>query len=127
MAEVESPSLQYSASTPPVTGQAERLGHAAKERVSAEVNARKGSLATQLGSVASAIEETARTLEGRIPGAERFAQAAVRSIRGISDSLENKSTEELVAQAKSQLRERPVPILLGCLAVGFFGARMLRR
>jgi len=139
MAEVKTPSLQYSglgdsssmgfdeSTTGQSKSQASRLGSAAKERVTREVDSRKGMVATQLNDIASALEEAANQLEQRgIKGAHRIAGMATQNVRKISEAIEGRSVDELVGMAKQQFRTSPVPVLLGAVALGFFGSRLLR-
>ena len=139
MAEVKTPSLQYSgmgdssslnfdeSTSGNSRSQAGRLGSAAKERVTREVDSRKGMIATQLNDIATALEETASQLEERgVKGAQRIAGMASENVRKVSQAIEGRSVDELVGMAKQQFRSSPVPVLLGCVALGFFGARLLR-
>jgi hypothetical protein len=107
--------------------QASRISEAAKERVTREVDSRKGMIASQLNDIASALEETARTLESNgIKGVHKIATMASERVRSFSQSIEGRSVDELVGMAKQQFRASPLPIIAACAAVGFFGARLLR-
>lgn len=106
---------------------ARHFGELARERLMKTANQRKGHLAAELESFAGTLDEMARTLEDR--GNEpqhKIAQGASQWVRRASKTLRENSAEELVDQAEDQLRARPALAVVGGLALGFLGVRMLR-
>jgi hypothetical protein len=83
---------------------------------------------SQIDSIADAFDEVARTLteKGGIPGADRILTQCASYVRGFGHDIQNRSSEQLLSDFRRQVQSRPLPILLGCLALGFLGARMLR-
>lgn len=141
MAEVKIPSLQQpvgsqsavlsgdgrSGTAGAISSQASQIGDAAKQKLTEQADARKSMVTSQLSEVASALEETAKSLEEKgVTGAHQVASVAAQSLRQFSDSIEGKSVDELLRDAGTKFRQSPGPMLLGCLALGFIGARLVR-
>lgn len=106
---------------------ARHLGGMARERAMKVANQRKGHLAAELESFAGTLDEMVRTLEDRGNEPQRkIAEGASRWVRKTSRTLRENSAEQLVEQAEDQLRARPALAVIGGLALGFLGVRMLR-
>jgi hypothetical protein len=52
--------------------------------------------------------------------------SAVGVLRKTSDRLENGTTEELIADAQAQVRQRPGLFIAGCAVVGFALGRFIK-
>jgi len=146
MGEVKTPSLQYGSigqmsgefgssgsafetqgtQSTPSSGTASRIGEAAKQRLSQEADARKSLVTSQLGEIAGVLDELASSLGNKGVGGSQFASMAASRVRQFSDSIEGRSADELLQTATTRFKESPVPILLGFIALGFVGARLVR-
>lgn len=106
---------------------ARHLGGLARDRVMHTANQRKGHLAAELESFAGTLEDLSRTLEDRgNEPQQKMAEGASRWVRKASKTLRERSAEQLVETAEDQLRARPALAIVGGLALGFLGVRMLR-
>jgi hypothetical protein len=54
------------------------------------------------------------------------ARAASGFVRKTGDLVDRRSADELLQRARDTVRERPGVALLGMIAVGFLGARLLK-
>jgi hypothetical protein len=112
-----------------VKDQAFRLGDAVRQRAIATSDAKKSVFADQVGGLVGKLEGIAQPSEG---GSENELQQQVMR-RGVAllhrlqDTLSQNSTEELIEKAEQQMKQRPGLVVAGCLALGFFGARLLRK
>ncbi len=107
---------------------AQRLGTAARERLLRTADEKKDSLARGLESLAGNIDELGNRVGGGAEDLQRRAvDGAAGAVRGLSRALDGRSTEELIDEAGRQIRQRPGLFLAGCVALGFLGARLLRR
>ncbi len=108
--------------------QAQRLGATARERLYRGADERKQTLVRGLDQLAHNIDELGVKSEeeaGDLP--VRIAGSAADALRRVSRSLSSQSTEELIDAAGRKIRERPGMFLVGCVALGYLGARLLRR
>lgn len=103
--------------------QMKRVTGATRERVYHQVDSKKGDLIEGLHGLVSTLENASRDSEGL---SQQVIQHAVGYVRRFSDRIENGSTEELVADARQFIRQRPGAFFAGCLAVGFLAARLLK-
>lgn len=99
---------------------ADRAAGVAKEKV----DANKDAVADKLDDLSSRLHEQ---LSGK---AEEYVQvvtsAADKYVSRASQLLRDKNSDELIALARDQVRERPLIAAAGFFALGFFGARLLR-
>lgn len=136
-------------STPPVTGeadmtpneltaragdlaqqgmeQARRLTSTTRDRVFRAADEKKGLLTGKLDELARNVDELGQKAgdEGELP--RTLVDGASRALRNVQHALDTRSTQELIDEAGRQIRQRPGLFLASCLAVGFIGARLLRR
>jgi hypothetical protein len=107
--------------------QAKRLSSATRERVFRTADERKGQLSDKLDELARNIDELGEKAgaQGELP--RKLVGGASRALRSVQHTLDNRSTEELIDEVGRQIRRRPGMFLASCLAVGFIGARLLRK
>lgn len=106
---------------------AKHLGTAAANRLHGEVDARKGTAATQAKSVSSAIERAAGELDDGSPEwlKSMFRQGA-QQVQRFADALDQKDSRQLMSEVTGFAREHPGTFLAGCAAAGFAAARVLK-
>jgi hypothetical protein len=108
--------------------EAKRLTSATKERVLRQADEKKGMIADKLEELARNIDEVGAKGGGDEEDlSRRLAESAARTVRSVERTLNERSTEELLAAAGRELRQRPGLLMAGCFALGFLGARLLRR
>jgi hypothetical protein len=104
--------------------QAKRLSGITRERIYQQVDSRKGELVEGLHQLVSTLETAGQNLPGGV--AQSVLGSAVGVIRKASDRIENGSTEELLRDVQTQVRQRPGLFVAGCVALGFFAGRFLK-
>lgn len=106
---------------------AKQIGSKAADRVHSELDARKGTAATQAKSVASSIQRAAGELDDGAPAWLRSAfQQGADQIQRFADSIEQKDSRQLMEEVQSFARERPGMFLAACAAAGFAAARIFK-
>lgn len=111
-----------------VKEQARRLTDAVKERAISTGEERKGQLSEQVGTWVNKLDEMAKPArEGEAGLQEQLVGRGVDLLRRIQRTLDENSTEELIAKAGQQIKARPGLFMAGCLALGFIGARLVRK
>jgi len=103
------------------TEQAKRIGGLTRQKAFSQVDAKKGALCESLNGFAQQLEQ----LGNQGPQAQ-LVSSAVGLVRKASDTLENRSTEELLCEAKTRMQERPAVALAGFALLGFVAARFLK-
>ncbi len=103
------------------TEQVKRIGGLTRQKAFSQVDAKKGVLCESLNGFAKQLEQLGN--EG--PQAQLVNNAA-SFVRKASDTLENRSTEELLREAKTRMQERPAVALAGFALLGFVAARFLK-
>ncbi|WIG95561.1 hypothetical protein [Myxococcus sp. SDU36] len=104
--------------------QAKQLGSAAKERVYHQVESRRGDVAKGLRGLVSTLEGISDKDEAKM--ARPLLGRATGLLRRTSERLESETTEELLADAQTQVRERPGLFIAGCVAAGFVLGRLIK-
>lgn len=104
--------------------QVKQLGGVARERVISQVDSRKGELVKGIQGLVSTLETVANSEEAAM--ARPVLTSAVGFLRKTSDRLENGTTEELLADAQAQMRQRPGLLIAGCVGVGFLLGRFIK-
>jgi hypothetical protein len=111
-----------------VKQQARRLGDAVKRRAIATSEGKKTEFADKLGAIVDKLEGIAGPHEGSEAGMQgQFIDRGVAMLRRFQSTLSDNSTQELIHKAEEQVKARPGLFIAGCLALGFFGARLVRR
>ena len=94
-----------------------------RERVYHQVDSRKSDLIKNLQGFVSTLENASQNADGF---SQQLLNGTVGYVRRFSDRIENGSTEELVRDVKHFIREKPAPFFVGCVALGFLAARILK-
>ena len=103
------------------TEQVKRIGGLTRQKAFSQVDAKKGVLCESLNGFAQQLEQ----LGNQGPQGQLIGNAA-SFVRKASDTLENRSTEELLREAKTRMQERPAVALAGFALLGFVAARFLK-
>lgn len=104
--------------------QVKKLGGVTRGRVYEQVDSRKGELVKGIQGLASTLEDASRKDDAAM--VRPLLDGAAGVLRKASDRLENGTTEELVRDAQSRVRERPGLFIAGCVALGFAFGRMIK-
>ncbi|HUQ08440.1 MAG TPA: hypothetical protein VM261_38380 [Kofleriaceae bacterium] len=108
--------------------QARRITDAVKERAFATTEDKKTAVSGHVGALAEKLDGIERSGDMMEPGLEdQLLDRGVRMLRGLQRTLDDNSTEELIAKAEQRIAERPGLVIAGCLAVGFLAARLVRK
>jgi len=106
---------------------AQRLGSSAANRLHSEVEARKGQAVEQVKSVSSAVQNAAGQLGEESP---EWLKSAIRGagvqIQRFADTIEQKTSRELLHDVEGFARDNPVTFLAACAAAGFAAARIFK-
>ena len=106
---------------------AQQLSSTAGNRIHSELDARKGTAATQAKSVGSAIERAAGELGDDVPQWLRSAfQQGAQQVQRLADTLEQKDSRTIVRDIQQMARQNPGTFLAGCAALGFAAARIFK-
>jgi hypothetical protein len=106
---------------------AKQLGATASNRLHSELDARKGTAATQARSVSSAIGQAAEGLDDGAPQWLRSAfQQGAQQVQRFADSLEQKDSRQILSDVQDLARNNPGAFIAGCAALGFAAARILK-
>lgn len=106
---------------------AQELGSSAKNRIHGELDARKGTAATQARSVSSAIERAGSELDQGSPEWLRSAfQQGANQIQRFADTLEQKNSREILDDVRTFARDNPTTFLAACAAAGFAASRLFK-
>ncbi|MCP3165872.1 hypothetical protein [Myxococcus qinghaiensis] len=105
--------------------QVKRLGGMTRQRAFSRVDAKKGALVEGLEDLVQEMESIAGQGDGsKFP--QQLVGSAVGFVRRTSDTLNRNSTEDLIQQAKTRMKERPGMALAACAVLGFVAARFLK-
>jgi hypothetical protein len=104
--------------------QVKRLGGITRERVYERVDSKKGELVQSLHGLVDTLRGVGK--DGNLGAAQPLLDNAVQVIHKVSDRLERGSTEELLRDAQTQIRQRPGVFIAGCVALGFLAGRLLK-
>src|SRR5215213_1661541 len=106
---------------------AQKIGASAANRLHSEVDARKGTAATEAKLVSSAMQRAAGELDEGAPQWIRSAfQQGADQIQRFAQTLEQRDSREILREVQSFARERPGIFLGACAAAGFAAARLLK-
>jgi hypothetical protein len=104
--------------------QVKRLGGLTRQRAFSQVDAKKSALVEGLNGFAQQLESLSSQGGQQLP--QQLVGNAVGFVRKATSALENNSTEELLRQAQTRMKERPAVALAGCALLGFVAARFLK-
>lgn len=106
---------------------AKSLGEAARDRVHSAVDGQKGTATRQVKSAASALQSAERELDADSP---EWLRAALRqgsqALQRMADSVEGKSSRELMDDVQRMARNNPVMFWGLCAAAGFAAVRVMK-
>lgn len=106
---------------------AKSLGDAARSRVQSEMDGRKGVAAKQVKSAASALENAAGGLDDDSPEWLRSAlRSGSQALQRMADSVEGKSSQELIGDVQRMARNNPALFLGLCAVAGFAAVRVMK-
>lgn len=104
--------------------QVKRLSGVTRERVYQQVDSKKEEWVKSLHGLADSLRGSNK--DGNVGAVQPLIDGAVQVIHRVSDRLERGSTEELLRDAQTQIRQRPGVFIAGCIAVGFLAGRILK-
>jgi hypothetical protein len=106
---------------------AQQIGSKAADRLHSEVDARKGTAATQAKSVSKAVQYAAGQLDDSAPAWLRSAfQQGADQIQRFAETLEQKDSRQILDEMQSFARQRPGLFLGACAAAGFAASRVFK-
>jgi hypothetical protein len=110
-----------------IQSDAQRLSSTAGNRIHSELDARKGTAATQVRSLSSAIGQAGEGLDEGAPQWLRSAfQQGAQQAQRFADSLEQKDSREILNDIQDMARNNPGAFIAGCAAIGFAAARLFK-
>ena len=111
-----------------VADQAKRAGAAAagvaKGQVMKQAETGKGVLVQGLGELIQVLETASEQTQSEWP--RKFIHQATGYLRNTSEAIERGTPEDLLRQAGSQMRARPLASIAGLFAAGFLAGRLLK-
>lgn len=106
---------------------ARNLGDAARERVASVVDGSKGTATRQVKSAVSALQTAERELDADSPEWLRSAlRQGTQALQRMADSVEGKSSRELMDDVQRMARNNPVMFWGLCAAAGFAAVRVMK-
>lgn len=106
---------------------AKQLSTTASNRLHTELDARKGTAATQARSVSSAIGQAAEGLDDGAPQWLHSAfQQGAQKAQMFAESLEQKDSRQILGDIQDMARNNPGTFIAACAALGFAAARIFR-
>ena len=123
---MQSPPENTGGTTEKLRADAKQLGTSATNRIHSEVDARKGTAATQAKSVSSAIERAAGELDEAPQWLKSAFEQGASQVRRFADTLEQKDSREIFNDLQTLARNNPGTFLAGCAALGFAAARVFK-
>ena len=107
-------------------GDAQTVTDTAKSRIHSEVDARKGTAATQAKNLSSALEGAAGQLDQSPAWLRSAFEQAAQTIQRFADTIEQKDSRQLTRDIQQLARDNPGTFLAGCAVAGFAAARVLK-
>lgn len=110
-----------------VKDQAKRTVSQVTDQAKTNVDSRLGEVASELGSVAEAVRQTSEDLGGQDQEAiARYGNRIADQIEGVSNYLNNRGVEEVLADVEGLARRQPALFLGGAFTLGLLVGRFLR-
>ncbi len=110
-----------------VKDQAKRTVSQVTDQAKTNVDSRMGEVASELGSVAEAVRQTSEDLGGQDQEAiARYGNRIADQIEGVSNYLNNRGVEEVLADVEGLARRQPALFLGGAFTLGLLVGRFLR-
>lgn len=101
-------------------------GENLKRRAENMAEEKKAAGGRQMKGIARAIERAGEELEGEMPGAARYVKQAAGQVESLSESLQNRSVEELASAFSNFARTRPTALLGASVLAGFALTRLIK-
>jgi hypothetical protein len=112
----------------PVVEQARRLTDAVRQRAMTTSEDKKNVLSEHVSTLADKLDGIARPSDGSEPGIDdRLIERGTGLLRRFEKVLDENSTKELLTKVEAQIKARPGLFIAGFLALGFMGARLVRK
>lgn len=124
---MQSPPQNTGGTVDELRADAQQLTSSASNRIHSELDARKGTAATQVKSVSSAIERASGEFDESTPQwlKSAFEQGASQ-VRRFADTLEQKDSRQILRDVQTLARDNPGTFLAGCAVLGFAAARIFK-
>ena len=123
----QSPGGSSSETASQLKSDAKQLGNTASNRLHSELDARKGTAATQVRSLSNAIGQAGEGLDEGAPQWLRSAfQQGAQKAQMFADSLEQKDSRAIMRDIQDLARNNPGAFIAGCAALGFAAARIFK-
>ena len=107
-------------------GDAQTVTDTAKSRIHSEVDARKGTAATQAQNLSSALQGAAGQLDQSPAWLRSAFEQAAQTIQRFADTIDQKDSRQLTRDIQQLARDNPGTFLTGCAVAGFAAARVLK-
>jgi hypothetical protein len=98
----------------------------ARDAVRNAVDTQKGKMALRLGCVAKALRAAAKDLDQEDVTVGRYADLAANQVNRVSEALNERKVEDLIADAEEFARRQPLFFVGAALSAGFLVARMIK-
>ena len=105
---------------------AQTVTHSAKEKLRTELDARKGTAATQAKSLSTALDKTANELSDSPDWLRSAFQQGAQTLQRFAETIERKDARQLTRDVEQLARDNPGTFLAGCALAGFAAARVLK-
>ena len=89
------------------------------------VEDKKAEAARSVSGIAGSLRDSGRTFDDQ-PNVKAFFDSAADGLDDLATSIENRSLDDLYAQAEAFARRSPVAVAVGGLAAGFLLARFVK-
>jgi len=110
-----------------VKDQAKRTVAQVTDQAKTNVDSRLGEVASELGSVAEAVRQTSEDLgDHDQQGIAHYGNRIADQIEGVSNYLNNRGVEEVLADVEGLARRQPALFLGGAFTLGLLVGRFLR-
>lgn len=101
-------------------------GENLKRRAESMADEKKAAGGRQMKGIARAIERAGEELEGEMPAAARYVRQAAGQVESLSDTLQNRSVEELASALNNFARTQPTAFLGASVFAGFALTRLIK-
>jgi methyl-accepting chemotaxis protein len=112
--------------TEQVRNAAKDLTTKAQDKAEETVTQRKSIGADYIGSIAHATGQAAHAFDTDLPQAAHYIRLASEQIRGVADTVRERSVRELVGNVQDFARNQPTLFFGGAMILGFAALRFLK-
>lgn len=106
--------------------QAKRAAAQVSEQAKATVDSRMTEVASELGSVATAVRQTSYDVAGESETVARYGEKIAEQLEGISSYLNEKGVEDVLTDLQDFARRQPAVFLGGAFMLGMVVGRFVR-